>query len=262
MIDFHNHLMPGVDDGAGDLEQSRAALEAYRAQGFTAVITTPHARGSDTTDPARLARVLAKLDAAWEELRAMAAAEFPEIRLERGVELMLDTPAPELSEAGLRLAGTRFVLVEFPFMAVPPQAGQVLFDLAMRGWTPILAHPERYSNLDPALEGPREWVQRGTFLQVNAGSLLGRYGAPARTAAWGLLEQGLAHYLSSDFHARGTLHAADCRAELERRGAALQARLLLEENPARLLAGQPPEPVPPLARSGGGGFLRRLFGGR
>lgn len=260
MIDFHNHLLPGVDDGAVDLAQTRSALEAFRAQGATAVIATPHFQGSLLRRPERAAAALAAIDAAWEAARELAAAEFPGMRLERGVELMLDTPELELDDPRLRLAGTRFALVEFPFMTVPPHAANALFELQMRGWTPVLAHPERYQSPGGQPLEVDEWKRVGALLQVNAGSLLGKYGPAPRAQAWRLVERGAADYLGSDFHARGTLHLAGGRAALEAAGGAEQARLLLETNPGRLLEGTPPLPVPPLGppRS----LLGRLFGRR
>jgi tyrosine-protein phosphatase YwqE len=87
----------------------------------------------------------------------------------------------------------------------------------------------------------------GAHLQVNAGSLLGRYGAQPQARAWSLLRLGWAGYLASDFHARGRLALADARDLLVARGGQEQASLLLEGNAARLLAGDPPLEVPPLA---------------
>src|SRR5690242_5303918 len=151
MIDFHNHVVPGVDDGAADLPQALAALAAFAAQGVDTVVATPHVSGAATLDPAALARTLARLDRGWEALRAAAAADFPALRLERGAEVMLDVPAPDLADPRLRLAGTPFVLVEFPFMAVPPHAGEALARLREAGWRPVLAHPERYQGAAPVL---------------------------------------------------------------------------------------------------------------
>jgi protein-tyrosine phosphatase len=245
MIDFHNHLIPGVDDGASDADQTRAALEAFRAQGVDRVIATPHVSGETTLRPAELAEALGKLDRGWAQAQAVAAG-FPDMQLMRGAEVMLDTPEPDLSDPRLRLAGTSFVLVEFPFMVVPPNGPRALFDLKMAGWTPVLAHPERYGNAMESLEDASEWRRVGALLQVNCGSVLGRYGDRAQKLAWGLLKAGWVDYLSSDYHARGTLPVAECRAELERRGAARQAVLLTETNPARLLSGQAPLPVPPI----------------
>jgi protein-tyrosine phosphatase len=261
MIDFHNHLIPGVDDGAASLDESRAALEAYRAQGVRTVVATPHLKASLADSPAALDPYLAEVDDAWAQLEALGAAEFPGLRLERGFEVMLDTPAPRLSDPRLRLAGTAFVLVEFPFMSVPPNAEHTLFELKVAGWTPVIAHPERYGNADAEGRAAAGWKRVGALLQVNAGSVLGKYGPEARERAWSLLGQGLADYVSSDYHARGTLHLAPCREVLARAGGEAQARLLMEDNPARLLAGDQPLAVAPL-RPPARPFWSRLFGGR
>jgi protein-tyrosine phosphatase len=258
MIDFHNHLVPAVDDGAASLDDSRAALEAFQAQGVRTVVTTPHYSASTAADAKELEAFFARLDPAWESLKALAAAEFPEMRLERGVEVALDTPAPDLSDVRLRLAGTLFVLVEFPFMSVPPNATQAVFELKMRGWTPIIAHPERYSNLAEDLRAAEEWKRVGAHLQINCGSVLGRYGPQPERLAWGLLRRGLADYLGSDYHTRGAPHMAAARARLEGMGAGVQAALLLEENPARMLEGKAPRPVPPVAERRS--VWKKLFG--
>lgn len=257
MIDFHNHLIPGVDDGASDAEQTRAALETFRAQGVTRVVCTPHVGGEVTRRPGELAALLERLDRGWDEAREVAAG-FPDMQVLRGAEVMLDTPEPDLSDPRLRLAGTRYVLVEFPFMVIPPNGPRALFDLKMAGWSPVLAHPERYGNAAADLSDAEEWRRVGAHLQVNCGSLLGRYGAKPQQLAWGLLERGWVDYLSSDYHARGTCPVAECRRALEARGAAEQAVLLAETNPERLLAGQAPLPVPPLRAARP--LWRRLLG--
>jgi protein-tyrosine phosphatase len=256
MIDFHNHLIPGVDDGSADAEQSGRALRAFQAQGVRTVVATPHVSGAATADPEARAARLAELDEGWRALE-QAAAELPDMRVLRGAEVMLDTPQPDLSDPRLRLGGTKFVLVEFPFMDVPPNAGPALFALKMAGWTPVLAHPERYGNASDTFADAEEWRRVGALLQLNAGSILGRYGARAQTQAWGLLERGMADYVCSDYHARGTPLVGECRARLEARGARQQAVLLTETNPERLLAGHAPLAVPPLA---GPPLWRRLLG--
>ncbi len=131
-------------------------------------------------------------------------------------------------------------------MTVPPQSERVIGNLKLRGWTPIIAHPERYFGLDAELRLPGEWRRLGAHLQVNAGSLLGRYGDDVRRVALTLLERGWADYVASDYHARGRVHLRACRSRLEELGGAEHARLLTEVNPARILAGEPPIPVAPL----------------
>jgi protein-tyrosine phosphatase len=245
MIDFHSHLIPGVDDGATDLEQSLAAIRAMRADGVEALITTPHLSGSLLARPERV-EALERIDTGWEELREMVAREMPEFRIHRGAEVALDAPAPDLSDPRVRLAGTSFALVEFPFMNVPPRSENAIYELRMKGWRPVIAHPERYSGVDPGLAAVEDWLRVGGLLQVNCASLLGRYGSKAERIAWGLLERGWVSHLASDYHARGRLSIADARAALLERGGEEQARLLMERNPALLLKDEGPEEVPPL----------------
>lgn len=243
LIDFHNHVIPGVDDGAANVEEALAALEAFRAQGVGTVVATPHVSGEATLDQGG-ARRLAEIDRGWDELVARAASTG--VTLARGAEVMLDIPLPDLADPRLRLAGTKFVLVEFPFMTVPPNATQAIFGLRMAGWIPVLAHPERYSNALDTVADAEEWRRVGAHLQVNAASLVGRYGEQPQRLAWRLVRRGMADYLSSDYHARGRLPVTAAAEALAKAGGSAQARLLMEENPARLLAGEPPLAVPPL----------------
>jgi protein-tyrosine phosphatase len=246
LIDFHSHLVPGVDDGAADVEQARAAVAEMRGHGVHTAITTPHLSGALTAHPEELRARLDQVEAAWKEVRAIAAAEEPALRLELGAEVMLNTDTPDLSDPRTRLAGTPFALVEFPRMLVPVTAEQTLSYLLERGWTPIVAHPERYPNLHEELRDAAEWRRMGARLQVNAGSLLGRFGREAQGRAWRLLRLGWVDYLASDYHARGRLALAGARDMLRSRGGEEQAALLLETNAARLLQGETPLEVPPL----------------
>lgn len=259
MTDIHSHLIPGVDDGAATAEQAVEGVRAMWEQGVTTVVATPHLSGALTRVPERLEARLAELDAGWAVLRGAARAGSPGVRLERGVELMLDTPAPDLSDPRLRLAGSRFVLLEFAGMMVPPAVGEALRGLVESGVVPVVAHPERYPAVQLAPERVAEWVEIGCRLQVNAGSLLGRYGAPAGDAALAILRNGWASYLASDYHARGRPALSRARAYLEELGAAEQAELLLSANPRRIPDDQDPAPVPPL-RTPKRGWWSRLIG--
>lgn len=260
MLDFHNHIIPGVDDGASDAGQAREALAAMREQGVRAVIATPHLKGTVTVDPAALAARLGEIDRGWDQLRRLAAEEFPDVQLARGVELMLDAPRPDLADERVRLAGSSFVLVEFAAMTVPSRSTDVLFGLAMEGVRPVVAHPERYSNLSGRVELAGEWRRGGAFLQVNSGSLAGQYGEAAEQLAWELLNRGWVDYLCSDYHGRGRLAIKQCRAAFAEAGGLAQFELLTDANPRRLLADELPAPVPPLTRRGG--LLSRLLGRR
>jgi protein-tyrosine phosphatase len=246
IIDFHNHLMPAVDDGAQSVEVSCAALKAFAAEEVWTVITTPHVDASITLDAGQLEARLAELDVAWSELNTHAHEHHADMVLLRGVELMLDTPLPNLADARLRLAGGPFVLMEFPFMAVPPRSAEAVAGLRRRGTVPIIAHPERYSGFAADLSQADAWRRAGAFLQVNGASLLGRYGPDARRYAWGMVERGYADFICSDYHARGPVLVASYRRALEEIAGEEHAQILLEANPARMLAGELPVPLPSL----------------
>jgi tyrosine-protein phosphatase YwqE len=266
ITDFHSHLMPGVDDGAQDPSDSGAALGRFRAEGASQVITTPHFMGSLTLDPARREARLSELDAAWAALREVVAADALKmgsaLRVERGAEVMLDVPDPDLSDERLRLAGGAFVLVEYPALRLPPvNAEFALSGLRARGWTPVLAHPERYRNLDPGLAELERFRRAGAFLQMNAGSIFGDYGTTAAGLARHMLLAGEADYVASDYHARGEPGMQRFARAMGEAGFGEQAELLTVVNPGRLLAGEPPIRVPPIqAKHESRSVWERLFG--
>jgi protein-tyrosine phosphatase len=245
-VDFHNHVIPGVDDGATDDAEAAAALRAFLAHNTRQIIATPHVNGSLTLRPDAIAERLAEIDAGWERLLKVAAEHAPDIQLHRGAEVMLDTPEPDLSDQRLRLAGTRFALCEYPFMTVPPNSTGVLNRILDAGITPIIAHPERYVGVDPKCALPLRWRAAGALLQVNAGSVTGRYGEQARFNALAILENALADYICSDFHSRGRPSTSGAAKLLNDAGGSEQLQLLTAVNPARLLQGEMPLPVAPL----------------
>ena len=258
MIDFHSHLMPGVDDGAADLDESRSGLQVMREQGITTIITTPHIRASLTDRASELEHYLGTLDKAFDALATLAATEFPEIRVERGVEMMLDTPSPAMGDPRLHLAGTSFVLMEFPYMTIPPNSAMAVRELRGRGVIPIVAHPERYSNMASSIGLIESWRDAGAYIQVNAGSFVGQYGNTAKRLAWKIVEQGWADYLSSDYHSRGRCSVKACAAAMLERGGAAQLRAMTVTNPQRMLRSEAPLPVEPLEEVQLG-FWKKVF---
>lgn len=263
--DFHNHLIPGVDDGARDAEFSAGALDAFRRAGVRQLIATPHFDGSLTHRADRCAARLAELDAGWATLRRVvdedAERHGSALRVERGSEVMLDVPDPDLSDARIRLAGTPFVLVEFPGLRLPAVNAAMAIDFVRRaGWRPVVAHPERYRNVESVAElAPLQAA--GAVFQVNAGSLLGEYGSTAQRRIAEILAAGLASYACSDYHVRGEPATDRAARLLAEAGFGEQAELLFADNPGRLLRGEPPLPVPPVAaRASSVPWWKRLLG--
>lgn len=251
MIDFHSHIIPAVDDGSESLEQSLTALERMWDQGITHVITTPHFSASTMGNPAAFESRIGLIDEAWALLKSAATESVPKLKLDRGVELALDEPIAAVPDKRLCLAATRFVLVEFPYFTIPPNSAEALAKLRQSGVTPIVAHPERYSNVDDYLEIWNEWRLSGALLQVNAGSLVGAYGSVIESRGWQVVERGLASYISSDYHARGKPFSAVARERMKARKGDSQFRALSVTNPTRMLKGEDPIAVDPIPKDKG-----------
>lgn len=237
MADLHTHVIPGVDDGAPDLDSAIETLRAFFDDGITAVVATPHLNASRTHGSRRR-----RADENWPELVSRAGEEIPNLDLHRGYEVQLDTPDPDFSDEALRLAGTRFVLVEFYAFTIPEFSADVLAGIRSRGYVPIIAHPERYWGYNREYSIVPEWRSAGALLQVNSGSLSGEYGPHVEAIAHRFLGEGWVDLLASDNHARPgrspSLRTA--RDFLVKRGLEEHATLLLATNPRRILRDQMP----------------------
>lgn len=258
IVDLHNHLVPGVDDGARDLDAVRASVERMTRVGIRKIVTTPHIDASSTLDRGMLRRRLDEVSRAWQLAEEALARDFPEVQYRRGHEVMLDVPDPDLSDERMRLAGTDYVLIEWPRMRVPPGTRAVLARLVERGLRPVVAHPERYVGVGSDLDVIEQWRDAGALLQVNYGSFVGRYGSEARTVAFRLVRRGWIDLLSTDFHGQASmkLYKTEAWRLLEDLGAGDRMTMMCVTNGARLLRNEPTLPVAPL--KGGRGFWSRL----
>lgn len=262
LADLHNHLVPGVDDGSRTLEDALEGVARLRQAGFTRIATTPHLEGSLTRRPEALEAHMERVDRAWESLRAALGEAHPEVELLRGHEVMLDVPDPDVSDPRIRLAGTHYLLVEWPRLRVPPGTPRVLENLREAGYRPIIAHPERYHGMEAGTALPGEWRETGALLQVNFGSLVGRYGEGPRDRALTLLERGWVDLFSTDFHGRPhlELYVEAVGELLAGVGGEEHFLTLAGVNPHRILSGREPVALEPLemARSPWG-RLKALF---
>lgn len=244
ICDFHSHIIPAVDDGAANVEDVRRALNHMQEQGVTRIIASPHFDGELTLVREVADRRLSIIDIGWKTLEDIVRNEFPTLEIYRGAEVMLNVPRPDITDPRLRLAGTRFVLIEFPGMSVPPNSACAIAALRKQGVTPVIAHPERYYGITGMLDLVKNWIEAGAFLQVNHGSLLGYYGNAPRLAAFMILENSLASYLSSDYHARGDSAILASRSLFQKLNALPAFKILTQTNPMRLSENELPQSVP------------------
>lgn len=263
--DFHSHLVPGVDDGARTPEEALDGVRRMWESGISRILTTPHLAASVLREPTSFRPLMESVDRAWNEIAEIVAREYPDVDFRRGHEIAVDVPDPDLSDPRTRLDGGRFVLLEWPLLQVPPGTPRVIERIVADGFTPVIAHPERYSGLGPELAVVSEWRWAGAFLQLSYGSLVGRYGRDVRATALKLLQRGLGDFLCTDFHGRPRhrLLVREGRDALIRLGGAEHLALLTEVNPGRLFEDQDPLPVPPLTLEEGiWDKIRQVFRGR
>jgi len=250
MIDLHCHILPGIDDGARTLGEAVAMCRAAAADGCTAMVATPHQRRGAwwNGDRARLAALRRELAA---ELAGLATppelAVLPGAEIRVDGELLADVAAisPDTDwEAGtgvLPLAGSRYLLLEFGGGEQPEMAADLVHELAVGGWRPVLAHPEHipWMAADPAVVA--RLVALGALVQVTAMSVTGGFGRRPQADIFRLLEAGLVHFVASDSHdlvRRPPGLSAARRAIAARWGEELAARLC-EDNPRAVVADLP-----------------------
>ncbi len=247
MIDIHSHVLPGIDDGSEDMEMSLDMLAMAAESGVDTLVATPHCN-----IPGEFENYLSReLEELFLELQRKAErAEIP-LRLCRGMEIYATPELPELLKNGRvwTLNGGSYFLTEFNFGENPDFCSHILKQCERLGYRPIIAHPERYYFLQQDPELAYEWCTTGYGLQINKGSLLGRFGLQARQTAALLLEHGLAACVASDAHRpyERTTHMGEIKDYLDRVFGEDYRRLLLEENPSRILDGRELlgyEPIP------------------
>ncbi|MGI5862119.1 MAG: tyrosine-protein phosphatase [Myxococcales bacterium] len=232
-IDLHCHLLPGIDDGAADAREAMAMARALVELGFGAAAPSPHAgRGYPGAEVA---------ERRLEELRRLLEQSGVALALYPNAENFLDADfvEQELAGKGRHIGATHYVLVEAPYQAPVPTLPELVFQLRRKGVRPVFAHPERCAEFQEP--GRAEAAARGgALLQLNLGSLWGRYGRSVRKTARRLLEAGLYAVAATDLHDSddAVRWCSLAIRELESEVGAAAARRLLEENPGRVLRGE------------------------
>jgi protein-tyrosine phosphatase len=268
VIDLHNHLLPGVDDGPATVPAAVEMARAFVRDRTATAVCTPHlledpgavVRSVETGVPA----LRAALRAAGVPLAILPGAEI-------GVEMALQMSDDELRGASLGGTG-RWLLVELPFRGWPLGLPRLLADLEIRGFSVVLAHPERAEAVQRAPDRLRDLVGRGALAQVTAGSFLGEHGRAAGRCATLLVREGMATLMASDAHSAGwrppslteglAAAARALRTEPEELGFMVQEGPALvvegrDVRPPRLSTRRKPPPAAHPARSGSAPRPRR-----
>lgn len=251
MIDLHSHVLPGVDDGPADLDGSLALLRAAAASGTDTIVATPHVREDYLEGPE-------SIEPAVEELQDSVDAEQLRVEIVPGAEVA-GTMLMDLDEAALRrlcLGGGPYILIESPYSRLPIHFADSVFDLQVRGFRPMLAHPERCAAFLDDRSLLVELLERGVLTSVTAGSMTGQFGGTVQDMTAWLFAEGHVTNVASDAHDTykrppGLARGFEKLDELLP-GLAEQVDWYTREAPAAMLAGDelPDRPEPPARRQG------------
>ncbi len=195
-IDIHSHILPGIDDGSDSVETSMAMLRMAEKDGIGQIILTPHNKPwhsrMDCTKIADMAGCL------QDKLREEGLG----IKLHVGSELYYRSGLVDELDQGMAgtLANSHYVLVEFEPSADYDYIRNGVYALAAGGYDPIIAHVERYKNICSKSARIAELAGMGCFIQVNAGSIMGRYGFGVKQLTRNMLKHGLVHFVATDAH--------------------------------------------------------------
>jgi tyrosine-protein phosphatase YwqE len=194
--DLHSHIIPGIDDGARDIDSSIAMLAKFESLGFSKVITTPHIMSDLYRNTSEI--ILSGLDS----VKEVSAKLNLNIEIEAAAEYYFDESFLDRLKKKEKLLtfGDNYVLFEFSFHSEPQQVEKLFFELLSQGYKPVLAHFERYLFLNGNIDRAYKWREEGINIQLNLNSITGHYGPQALEQAEKLVDSGQLDFVGSDCH--------------------------------------------------------------
>ncbi|OAS88178.1 MULTISPECIES: tyrosine-protein phosphatase [Metabacillus] len=235
MIDIHSHILPGVDDGAQTVEDAINMAKLAVEEGITKIIATPHHQNGKYFNKKQdiIDRVI--------ELNRLLQNENIPLEVLPGQETRIYGELLEDLEKGdiLPLNHSNYLFIELPSGHVPRYTEKLLFDIQLKGLTPVIVHPERNSEVIENPDKLLNLVKKGSLTQVTAGSITGHFGKKIQKFSLQLIESNLTHFISSDAHNISTrsFKMRESISEIEKEFGS-QAVYYFKENAELLIQGQ------------------------
>ncbi len=197
MIDMHNHILYGIDDGCKTIEESIETIKNMKKIGFNSIVLTPHYI-EDSSFKANNNLKLQRLEILKEEL----LKNNIDVNLFLGNEIFINESINELiiNKEIRSINNTRYILIELPFNNQILNLDDYLYELKLKGYKIIIAHPERYTYFKDNYEEARKLYDSGVLFQVNYGSIIGQYGSSSLKLVKKLLKDDMVDFISTDIH--------------------------------------------------------------
>lgn len=195
-VDIHTHILPGVDDGAQEVETALEMVRLAYESGTRVLFLTPHYRGKFKANTPEY------LHDSFKAFEQAVRERFPEMRLVLGHEIHYQTDIPERLSVGriLTMDDSEYVLLEFRSNSLRTEIIRGVVDVARSGYTPIIAHAERYEAFRKDFSLVHEVLSRGALIQLNADSVMGTHGFFVKRFCSKILKRENAHFIASDAH--------------------------------------------------------------
>ena len=235
IFDIHTHILPGVDDGAKDADETKRMLQIASDEGVDAIVATPHFTCGMSKKQTEQRKEL------YDAVRNWWKKKEPDKEFYLGNELFYGESLVDALEEGsaLTMNGTRYVLVEFPIYAEFSYVQKAVRTLQYAGYIPIIAHVERYEHMQERGK-IQSLIDMGAYMQVNASSIVGNHGLIAQHRIVRYLKAGLVHFVASDAHGARVRkpEMRECKAYMERKLGEKKTHQILEKNPEKMLKGE------------------------
>ncbi len=193
--DMHSHLVPGIDDGAPDMETAISLIKQFARLGYKKLITTPHISSDIFKNNPQI------IQEGLYGVKKVLEQENINIKIEAAAEYLIDEGFSNLLVKGeLQTFGDKYILIELPYFNAPPNLYDITFELQIKGYKIILAHPERYLYWYGELHRFEELKDRGIYFQMNMLSLSGHYSGEVRKMAEKMIDADMIDFLGSDMH--------------------------------------------------------------
>lgn len=200
-VDIHSHLLPGIDDGAKNIDNSLELISTMRSYGIKNFITTPHVLGD--VYPNSSETIKNKLEEVQQELKTRGISD---VTFRAAAEYMMDEQfSKRLKNNDILTLKDNYILVEMSYFNAPFNLYEILFEIQLKGYKPVLAHPERYNFYHTEFENFYKLKKAGCLFQLNLLSLTEQYGKPVQKTADRLLKENLYDFLGTDTHHKNHL---------------------------------------------------------
>lgn len=193
IVDFHTHILPNIDDGAKDLDESIKMIDNLVQKGVSDIVLTPHYIKNTKYNINNQKK---------HEIMIELKKKYPKVNLYLGNEVYITEDLIQLLHKGeiTTINNSSYLLIELPMNSKITNLDSIIYDLIRNGITPIIAHPERYLYVQENIHDLDEYLEMGVLLQGNYESLFGKYGKASKRILKKLLRQNKITVLGSDIH--------------------------------------------------------------